>query len=283
MPPTIVTDPIDDRVLTVALDNPPVNGLSHAVRVHLFEQLERARTDAGIDAVVIYGSGRCFCAGADIKELGTPAALAAPGLSADVHPAIERCGKPVVAALHGIAMGGGLETALACHYRIASSDTRISTPEVNLGLIPLSGTQRLPRLIGLRTALRLIVDGLEFTAAELHASGLIGGIVRDSADVRGAAVDFARAVCLQTPHHSLVRDRRVPDIDPEAIINQWRDKLSASSGSDAQYGALEATAAAFREVDFDAGISAARRIYDRLYDSPSARAAREAFFAKRKQ
>lgn len=75
MPPTIVTDPIDDRILTVALDNPPVNGLSHAVRVHLCEQLERARTDAGIDAVVIYGTGRCFCAGADIKELGTPAAL----------------------------------------------------------------------------------------------------------------------------------------------------------------------------------------------------------------
>lgn len=280
---TILNSRLHDRILIVTLHNPPVNGLSHAVRLQLYEQMQRARSDPGIDAVVIHGNGRCFSAGADIRELGTPAALSPPGLSADVHPAIERCGKPVVAALHGIAMGGGLETALTCHYRVASFDTRIATPEIKLGIIPLSGTQRLPRLIGLRAALTLIVDGIEFKAGELHASGLVDRIVSDSLTLLDTAVEFARAMCSQTSDHPLVRDRRVPDTNPEAVIEEWRDKLSAASGSDAQYGALEATAAAFREVDFDAGILAARRIYDRLYNSPSSKLAREAFLAKRGQ
>ena len=158
---------VDGSVCLITLDNPPVNGLSFAVRVGLCELLENARQSPDISAVVIHGAGRCFSAGGDIREIGTAFGMAAPGLSSHVHPAIERCGKPVIAALHGLAFGGGLETALACNYRIACADTRIALPEVGLGIIPLSATQRLPRLIGLQGALEMIIGGREQLVGEI--------------------------------------------------------------------------------------------------------------------
>jgi enoyl-CoA hydratase len=162
---------VDGSVYLITLDNPPVNGLSYAVRVGLCELLESARQSPDIRAVVIHGAGRCFSAGGDIREIGMAVGMVAPGLSSHVHPAIERCGKPVIAALHGLAFGGGLETALACNYRIACADTRIALPEVGLGIIPLSATQRLPRLIGLRGALEMIIGGREQVAADLRSGG----------------------------------------------------------------------------------------------------------------
>ena len=146
-------------VAVIRLDNPPVNGLGHAVRVGILAGLDRANADPAISAVVLAGAGKSFSAGADINELGTPKSLQEPNLPTVIRE-IERNEKPVIAALHGVAMGGGLELALGCHYRVAAPGTQISLPEVKLGLLPgAGGTQRLPRALGLEAALNVIVSG----------------------------------------------------------------------------------------------------------------------------
>jgi enoyl-CoA hydratase len=272
---------VDGSVFLITLDNPPVNGLSHAVRVGLCELLESARQSPDISAVVIHGAGRCFSAGGDIREIGTADGMAAPGLSSHVHPAIERCGKPVIAALHGLAFGGGLETALACNYRIACADTRIALPEVGLGIIPLSATQRLPRLIGLRRALEIIIGSREQVANELRSSGLFDCVLDDSTALIDSSLHFAREVLSRPGPHPLVRDRILREPDPEALIQAWRARLEEDGASEAQRAALAAVAATFQQPDFDAGLDRARAIYDELYSSPAAAAARDAFLAKR--
>ncbi|MBL8590950.1 MAG: enoyl-CoA hydratase/isomerase family protein, partial [Methylobacteriaceae bacterium] len=141
----------------IEIDNPPVNAASHAVRAGLAKALEAARRDESIAAVVLACAGRTFIAGADIREFGQP--IAPPSLP-EALDAIEAFPKPVVAAIHGTALGGGLETALACHARIMAKDAQVGLPEVTLGIIPgAGGTQRLPRLIGLEAALNMIVSG----------------------------------------------------------------------------------------------------------------------------
>ena len=146
-------------VAVVTFDNPPVNGLSHAVRVGLARALERAIADEGVSAVVLTGGGRHFSAGADIREFGTPAATAEPTLRRLIE-LVEDAPTPVIAAIQGSCLGGGLEIALAAHYRIAARDATLGLPEVKLGLIPgAGGTQRLPRLLAPARALELILGG----------------------------------------------------------------------------------------------------------------------------
>jgi len=141
------------------MNNPPVNGLGLATRQGIAAGLEKAMADQAVKAVVIAGGGKAFSGGADIKEFGTPKAMAEPDLLA-VILAVENASKPVVAAIHSVAMGGGLELALGCHYRIAAPGASIALPEVKLGLIPgAGGTQRLPRVLGVETALNMIVSG----------------------------------------------------------------------------------------------------------------------------
>ena len=272
---------VDGSVLLITLDNPPVNGLSFAVRVGLCELLENARQSPDISAVVIHGAGRCFSAGGDIREIGTTVGMAAPGLSSHVHPAIERCGKPVIAALHGLAFGGGLETALACNYRIACADTRIALPEVGLGIIPLSATQRLPRLIGLRGALEMIIGGREQVAGELRSSGVFDCVLDDSTALIDASVRFAGEALSRAGPHPLVREQVLRDADPESIIEAWRARLEEDGASEAARAALAAVAATFQQPHFEAGLERARAIYDELYASPAAAAARDAFLSKR--
>ena len=272
---------VDGSVFLITLDNPPVNGLSYAVRVGLCDLLENARQSPDISAVVIHGAGRCFSAGGDIREIGTAVGMAAPGLSSHVHPAIERCGKPVIAALHGLAFGGGLETALACNYRIACADTRIALPEVGLGIIPLSATQRLPRLIGLQGALEMIIGSREQVANELRSSGLFDCVLDDSTALIDSSLRFAREVLTRPGPHPLVREQILREPDSEAIIQAWRARLEEDGASEAQRAALTAVAATFQQLDFDAGLDRARAIYDELYSSPAAAAARDAFLAKR--
>src|SRR5215472_13002897 len=154
----------DGEIAVVTVDNPPVNALKHEVRAGLAEALRQARGDGAVKAVVIACAGRTFFAGADITEFGKPPQ--APGLH-DVIAAIEAMPKPVIAALHGSALGGGFELALACHYRVAAPGTRVGLPEVKLGLLPgAGGTQRLPRLVGPEKALKMIVTGEPISAAE---------------------------------------------------------------------------------------------------------------------
>src|SRR6266436_1177742 len=150
----------DGNILLLRIANPPVNSLSWELRKQLHHAFTVSAADARIDAVILYGAGQYFCAGGDLRELGTPAASAPPRLSADVLLAIERCEKPVIAAIHGAAIGGGFELALACHYRIALDSTRIALPEVQHGIIPLSGTLRLARLWGIARALPMMPENL---------------------------------------------------------------------------------------------------------------------------
>ena len=146
-------------VAVITMDNPPVNGLGYATRVGITDGLARAQDDAAVQAIVITGAGKAFSGGADIREFGTPKALAEPNLLS-VILALEASTKPVVAAIHSVCMGGGLELAMGCHYRVAAPGTQVALPEVKLGLLPgAGGTQRLPRLIGVENALNMIVSG----------------------------------------------------------------------------------------------------------------------------
>src|SRR6186713_2985726 len=146
-------------VAVITLSNPPVNGLGHATRQSLADNIQKANADAAVKAIVITGAGKAFSGGADIKEFGTPKALSEPNLHSVIR-AVENSAKPVVAAVHSVCMGGGLELALGCHYRIAAPGTNIALPEVKLGLLPgAGGTQRLPRVVGVEPALNMIVSG----------------------------------------------------------------------------------------------------------------------------
>ncbi len=146
-------------VAVITLNNPPVNGMGLETRRAVVAGIAQAQTDAAVKAVVITGHGKAFCGGADVREFGSPKAFQEPNLLS-VISCVENCSKPVVAAMHSVAMGGGLELALGCHYRICAPDTSISMPEVKLGLIPgAGGTQRLPRALGVEPALNMIVSG----------------------------------------------------------------------------------------------------------------------------
>src|SRR3989440_5639804 len=156
------------NVAVITLDNPPVNGLGFDTRKGITDGLDKALEDPKVQAIVITGAGKAFSGGADIKEFGSPKALAEPNLLS-VILAIEASTKPVVAAIHSVCMGGGLELALGCHYRVAQAGTQVALPEVKLGLLPgAGGTQRLPRVLGLENALNIIVAG-EPVASELLA------------------------------------------------------------------------------------------------------------------
>ena len=146
-----------DGILVLTIDNPPVNALSHSVRAGLAEELAKAKSDANIKAIVLACAGRSFISGADIREFGKPPQP--PGLH-EILEQLENSPRPVVAAIHGNALGGGLETALCCHFRVATKDTRLGLPEVKLGLLPgAGGTQRLPRVVGPAKAVQMIVSG----------------------------------------------------------------------------------------------------------------------------
>ena len=178
----------DGEIAIVTVDNPPVNALKHEVRAGLTEALRQTAEDAAVKGVVIACAGRTFFAGADITEFGKPPQ--APGLG-EVITAIEAMPKPVIAALHGTALGGGFELALACHFRVAVPSARVGLPEVKLGLLPgAGGTQRLPRLIGPEKALKMIVTGDPIEAREALADGIVDEIVEG--DLTAGAIAFAR-------------------------------------------------------------------------------------------
>lgn len=177
-------------VAVIRLDNPPVNALGHGLRLGIASALKAAEEDAGVKAVVLVGNGRCFSAGADITEFGK--APQSPNL-ADLIMAIEASPKPVVAAIHGTTLGGGLELALACHARVAAKDAKLGLPEIKLGILPgAGGTQRVPRLIGAEKALKMITSGDMMPAEEAKASGLVNEVA--SGDVVDAAAKLAETL-----------------------------------------------------------------------------------------
>src|SRR5918998_6550354 len=190
------TSPISTRkhgdVLIVTSNNPPVNALGHAVRQGLVAAIEEAEGDDAVNAVVIACEGQTFFAGADVSEFGTPKAFEQPMLP-QVVDRIENCTKPVVAAIHGTALGGGLEVALACHYRVAVGSAKLGTPEVKLGLLPgAGGTQRLPRVAGVQKALEMAAGGNPIRAKEAYEIGLVDRLIEG--DLEQHAVAFAEEV-----------------------------------------------------------------------------------------
>lgn len=264
-------------VAVIRLDNPPVNGLSHAVRKGILAGLDRASADGAVSTIVLIGGGKSFSAGADINELGTPKSLLEPILPTVIGE-IERSEKPVIAAVHGVAMGGGLELALGCHYRVAAPGTQISLPEVKLGLLPgAGGTQRLPRAIGLETALNLIVSGAARPAEKLAKAGLFDEVIEG--DLLAGAVAFAKRVAAQRPL-PLLREKRVSHADAEAFLQFARNTVAAvSKGYPAPLKCVDAVAASVKP--FEEGAPIERQLFIELVNTPESKALRSVFLAER--
>ncbi len=273
---------VDDGVAVLTLDNPPVNGLGYETRRALVAGLDQALADPAVLAVVINGAGKSFTGGADIREFGKPAAMQEPNLLS-VISAFEASPKPVVVAIHGVCMGGGLELALGCHYRLASSGTQVALPEVKLGLVPgAGGTQRLPRAIGLETAMNMIVSGHPVASEALAAipgQKLFDRIV--DGDLLAAAKSFARERAADAGPHPRMRDRRVAHANVEGFVLFTRTTVGAMAKDyPAAQRCVDCVEAAARKR-FDDGMKFERDTFAALMMSPESRALRHAFFAER--
>jgi len=268
-------------VAVITLNNPPVNGLGYDTRVGIAQGLERAQADAAVQAIVITGAGKAFSGGADIREFGSPKAVAEPNLLSLIA-ALESSTKPTVAAVHSVCMGGGLELALGCHYRVAAPGAQVALPEVKIGLIPgAGGTQRLPRVLGVETALNMIVSG-EPVKSELLAAvpgqRLFDRIV--DADLLAGAVAFAREVAARRPLPR-VRDLPVSHPSADAYFQFARNMVGGMSKNfPAPLKCVEAVAASAR-MRFDDGMKYEREVFTALMMTPECRALRHAFVAER--
>jgi 3-hydroxyacyl-CoA dehydrogenase len=269
---------VQDSVAIISLDNPPVNGLGHSTRVCIVDGIARALDDSGVKAIVLTGTGNAFSGGADIREFGTPKALQEPSLQTIID-VIEASPKPVVAAIHSVAMGGGLELALGCHYRVTVKGTKIALPEVNLGLLPgAGGTQRLPRVVGLETAVNMIVSGKTMASEELSGTKLFDCFATD--DLLLEALKFARDAAAAGAPHPRVRDLNVQHENAEAYLGVVRNTVAASAGNyPAPVKCVDAIAASLKP--FDQGIREERDAFLYLLTSPESRALRHAFLAER--
>ncbi|WP_313025855.1 3-hydroxyacyl-CoA dehydrogenase NAD-binding domain-containing protein [Pseudomonas lopnurensis] len=260
-----------DGVAVLVIDNPPVNAGSLAIRSQLLEAIERCGADERLCALVLIGAGRTFIAGSDLREFGLP--LEEPQLPRLIA-AIEACPKPVVAALHGAALGGGFELALGCDARVATADCLIGLPEVTLGMIPgAGGTQRLPRLVGAAKAIELICSGARITGAQAQALGIVDALAEG--DLQRAAIDFARQAAKRP-----LRGLDVPDVPAELIDEACGLALRKGRGRPAVAAAIEAVLDAVR-LPLDEALSRERRAFQQLRQSHEAAALRHLFFAER--
>jgi 3-hydroxyacyl-CoA dehydrogenase len=265
----------DGEVAIVTADNPPVNALKHEVRAGLAEALRQTRDDATVKALVVGCAGRTFFAGADITEFGKPPQ--SPGLG-EVIAAIEAMPKPVTAALHGTALGGGFELALACHFRVAVAGARVGLPEVKLGLLPGSGgTQRLPRLIGPEKALKMIVTGDPIEAREALADGVIDQII--DGDLMAGAIGFARRVVTEGRPLRRVRDRE-DKLVGEGFADAAETLTRRLRGRDAPAACVEAVRNAI-VLPFDEGLKREGELFRKLVAGDQSKAQRHVFFAER--
>jgi 3-hydroxyacyl-CoA dehydrogenase len=281
---TAITRSVDldrrGRVAVITVNNPPVNALSQHVRQGLRDGVTQAVADAGVGAIVIVCAGRTFIAGADITEFGKPPA--APGLH-EVLDLIESSPKPVVAAVHGTALGGGLEVTLACHYRIGVKDARFGLPEVKLGLLPgAGGTQRLPRVVGVEKGLAMMVSGDPIRADEALRSGLIDEIVEGDLTAAGGA--FAEKVLNEQRPLKKIRDLddKVAAVrgKPEVFASFRKSVARQTRGFRAPENIIKAVEAAV-SLPFAEGLKRERELFVELLGSPESRAQRYFFFAER--
>jgi 3-hydroxyacyl-CoA dehydrogenase len=269
-------------VAVITLDNPPVNGLGFATRRAVAEGLERAQADAAVKAVVITGAGKAFSGGADIKEFGSPKAIAEPNLLSLIRM-VEACSKPVVAAMHSVVMGGGLELSLGCHYRVAAPGAAIALPEVKIGLVPgAGGTQRLPRALGVETALNMIVSG-EPVKSEVLAA-LPGQRLFDRV-IDGDLVDGAVAFALEKADLRplpLVRNLRATHPNADAYFQFARNTVKAMAKNfPAPARCVDCVEQAVKAATFEQGLAYERSAFLALLMTPESKALRHAFFGER--
>jgi 3-hydroxyacyl-CoA dehydrogenase len=263
----------------ITVDNPPVNALSPGVPQGIVAALDQGNADPSIKAMVLIGAGRSFIAGADIRQFGKGPATPAP--TRRHYDVMDQSDKPVVAAIHGFALGGGLETALACHYRIAVPSAKVGLPEVAIGILPgAGGTQRLPRLIGPKAALDLIVSGRHVPAEEAHKLGIIDEIAPEG-ELKQAAIAFARKIADKKPLPK-IRDRneRLAEGTPEVFEAMRKSIARRARNQRAPYACIEAVEAATK-LPFDEGCALERKLFDEQVASSEAAALRYAFFAER--
>jgi 3-hydroxyacyl-CoA dehydrogenase len=270
---------VQNHVAVITLNNPPVNGLGLATRTAAVEALQRAEADPSVIAVVITGAGKAFSGGADIREFNSPKALTEPTLHTLIRTA-EGLSKPVVAAIHSVCMGGGLELALGCAYRVAVPGAQIALPEVKLGLLPgAGGTQRLPRVIGLEAALDMIVSGSP-VPSEKFTGTLFDEVFPAGTELVPAAAEFARKIADVRPLPK-VRDRKVEHADAQGFLNAARAKVKAAAGAfPAPLECVETIAAAV-DMPFEEGCKFERSRFIHLTQTVESKALRHAFFAER--
>jgi 3-hydroxyacyl-CoA dehydrogenase len=281
-----MTSPISTRrhddVLIVTSNNPPVNALGHAVREGLVAAIEEADADPAVKAVVIIGEGQTFFAGADISEFGTPKAFAQPMLP-QVVDIIEGCTKPVVAAIHGTAFGGGLEVALASHYRVAVPTAKLGVPEVKLGLLPgAGGTQRLPRVAGVGKALEMAAGGNPIGAKEAYECGLLDKLIEG--DLLQHAVAYAHEVKDTRPiQKSSERDDKLEEARANpGLFDAFRQANAKKfRGFDAPEYNVRAIEAAVAKP-YAEGVLTERQLFMELMSGTQAKAQQYFFFAERK-
>lgn len=269
----IVSTDIHEDIAVITIDNPPVNALSHAVRRGLSEELALAASNNLVKAIIIICAGRTFCAGADITEFGKPPMD--PSLP-DLMVEMDQIEKPLIAAMHGTALGGGFEVALCCHYRVMDKGAKVGLPEVNLGLIPgAGGTQRLPRLIGAEAALDLITSGRPVNATKAHKLKIADKL--SDADLLNDALSYAGSLTVENV-------RRISEIElsaDDALFENYRKKIAKKSrGFLAPFVAIDAVKAASK-YSFEDGIAFEREKFLELVSSSHSKAQRHLFFAER--
>jgi 3-hydroxyacyl-CoA dehydrogenase len=267
----------DGDIGVIIVNYPPVNALGPGVSEGIVDSLNKANADPAIKAMVLMGDGRSFIAGADIRGFGTDRKRAPIGQR--TYDVLDASPKPVVAAIHGYALGGGLENAMACHYRIAVPSAKVGLPEVLIGILPGGGgTQRLPRLAGAQTALEMITSGRHVPAPEAAKLGIIDQILPDGANLRAEAIAYARKIAGDRPL-PIVRNKPVT-ADP-AIFDAMRKSIARKARNQkAPYNCIAAVEAACT-LTFDDGIRREAELFAELVNADEAKALRYAFFAER--
>ena len=283
--PAVVEASVADGIAVIRFNNPPMNTLAHTLRSGVVGALQRAIADATVKAIVLIGGGRAFCSGAEIREFNTPKAAISPN-SRELIAAVEASPKPVIAALHGVAMGGGLELAMGCHWRVASPGTQLALPEVKLGILPgAGGTQRLPRALGVERALPLIMRGDVVKSEQVSGTLLVDALIEG--DLLQGALAFT---------HQLLQDkapalwlRRLRDqpasqasaADDQALFAAARE-LAATTlhGYPAPAKIVDAVQASV-QLPFEDGLKFERQCFEELVLTSESRALRHAFFGER--
>jgi len=274
---------VQGDIALITLDNPPVNGLGHSTRQGIADGMAKALADAAVHAVIITGAGKAFSGGADIREFGSSKAMQEPNLNSVIQ-LLEKSTKPVIAAIHSVAMGGGLELALGCHYRIAAPGASIALPEVKLGLLPgAGGTQRLPRVLGVEPALNMVVSGEAIKSemlAMLPGQKLFDKLAKSAESLAEEALAFARSVAAARP---LPQVRDLPCKHPlgDAYFQFARNMVGAMSKNyPAPLKCIEAVEAAATKK-FDEGMATEREIFINLMMTSESRALRHLFLGER--